>query len=329
MKKGVIEMDNDGYICRRGFLVSSTAAALSLAVPGFVSARVVKSKGTLKKKTPEKAYILWYSQTGHTARYGKLIAKCWEKKGIIVTAGNMKQVDLSKLAGYDLIAIGTPVHYLDVPQNIQDWLTGMPPISGIGVVAYTSFGGNGDGQHNAAVSILEALTNRGGIPLGMGTFGNMSAYPPTWSMGNEARTLKFRDKPDQTTYARVRALADDVLGNYGSGQGIEVQSETSFTGLFKGGISRGVAKVTIGRHEIDAQLCIQCETCVNRCPVGAIDLAIPRVDTGRCILCFGCLNNCPTGAHDMTTFGKKIYSFAELLKRHKITIEEPAELKVS
>jgi len=321
-------MAHDGYICRRGFLMSSTAAALSLALPGFASARVVKSKGVLKRKTPEKACVLWYSQTGHTARYGKLIAKCWEKQGITVTTGNMKQADPSKLAGYDLIAIGTPVHYLDCPQNVQDWLTGMPSIKGIGVVAYTSFGGNGDGQHNAAVSILESLTNRGGIPLGMGTFGNMSAYPPTWSMGNEARTLKFRDKPDQATYTRVRALAADVLGNYGNGRGIEVQSESSLTGLFKGGISRGVAKVTIGKHEIDAQLCIHCETCVNLCPVSAIDLAIPRVDTERCILCFGCLNNCPTGAHDMTTFGKKIYSFAELLKRHKITIEEPAELKV-
>ena len=309
--------------------MSSTAAALSLAVPGLASARVVKAKGALKKKAPEKACVLWYSQTGHTALYGKLVAKCWEKQGITVTAGNMNQADKSKLAGYDLIAIGTPVHYLDVPQNVQDWLTGIPSIGGIGVVAYTSFGGNGDGQHNAAVSILEALTNRGGIPLGMGTFGNMSAYPPTWSMGNEARTLKFRDKPDQATYARVRAMAADVLGHYGSGQGIEAQSETSFTGLFKGGISRGVAKVTIGRHEIDTKLCVHCETCVNRCPAGAIDLAIPRVDTGRCMLCFGCLNNCPTGAHDMTTFGKKIYSFAELLKRNKINIEEPVELKVS
>lgn len=307
--------------------MSTATAALSLAVPGFASTRVVNARGALKKKAAEKACVLWYSQTGHTARYGKLIAKCWEKQGISVTTGNIKRADRSKLACYDLIAIGTPVHYLDVPQNVQDWLMGVPPIKGIGVVSYTSFGGNGDGQHNAAVSILDALTNRGGIPLGMGTFGNMSAYPPTWSMGNEARTLKFRDKPDQATYACVRALAADVLGQYGRGHGIEAQGETSFTELFKGGISRGVAKMTIGKHEINTKLCIHCETCVNHCPVGAIDLATYRVNTGRCLLCFGCLNNCPTGAHDMTTFGKKIYSFAELLKRHNIIIEEPTELK--
>jgi ferredoxin/flavodoxin len=311
------------HIGRRGFLVGSTAVVLSLAVPGIASAGVVRATGALKKKTPQKACVLWYSQTGHTERYGKLIARSWEKEGLAVTAGNLKQADRSTLPDYDLIAIGTPVHYLDVPQNVQEWLAGLPSIDGTGVVAYTSFGGNGDGQHNAAVGILEALANRGGIPLGMDTFGNMSAYPPTWSMGNEARTLKFRDKPDRATYARVRALAADVLGRYGRGQGIEAQSEPSFMGLFKGGISRWVAKATIGRHEIDTKRCIRCGTCVNRCPVGAIDLALPRVDTERCILCFGCLNNCPTGAHDMTTFGKKIYSFAELLKRHDITIQEP------
>jgi len=60
--------------------------------------------------------------------------------------------------------------------------------------------------------------------------------------------------------------------------------------------------------------------------VGAIDLAVPRVDTRRCILCFGCLNNCPVGAHEMTVFGRKIYSFAELLRRNRITLLEPPEL---
>ena len=74
-------MDSEAYICRRGFLVGSTAVALSLAVPGCVSANVVKARGALKKKAPEKACVLWYSQTGHTERYGKLIARCWEKEG--------------------------------------------------------------------------------------------------------------------------------------------------------------------------------------------------------------------------------------------------------
>jgi ferredoxin len=310
-------------IDRREVLVGGIAAALLLALPGPARGRTVKAAGSLKNKKPQKGCVFWYSQTGHTARYGKLIARCWEKEGIEVASGEIKRADPSSLAGCDLVAIGTPVHYLDVPENVQAWLSRVPAIEGAGVVAFTSFGGNGDGQHNAAVAILDALAGRGGIPLAMGAFGNMSAYPPTWSMGNEERTLKFRDKPDRATYARVAALAADALSRYAGGQAITAQSEPSLMELFKGGFSRGLAKLTIGRHEIDAKRCIRCGTCVERCPVGAIDLAVPRVDTGRCLLCFGCLNNCPAGAQDMTVLGKKIYSFAELLKRHGITIMEP------
>jgi ferredoxin/flavodoxin len=316
-------MEREARVGRRGFLAGSAAAAVTLALPGPALARVVRPEGTLKTKAPRRACVLWYSQTGHTERYGKVMAKTWERQGLTVTAGDLKQADPSDLPGYDLIAIGTPVHYLDVPQNVLDWLAGLPPLTGAGVAAYVSFGGSGDGQHNAAVTILEALVRRGGIPLAMDTFGNMSAYPPTWSMGNEARTLKFRDKPDRETYSRVRALATAALERCGRGQGIEVESELSFGGLFKGAPSRWVAKAMIGRHEIDPKRCIRCGTCVRRCPVDAIDLALPRVDTDRCLLCFGCLNNCPAGAHDMTIFGRKITSFAELLGRHGIVIQEP------
>jgi ferredoxin/flavodoxin len=300
--------------------------ALALALPGPAAASTVRAQGPLKKQKPQKACVLWYSQTGHTKRYGMLMARCWEKEGLSVATGDLKQADPAALAGCDLIAVGTPVHYLEVPQNVQDWLARVPSIAGAGVVAFASFGGKGDGQHNAAVAILAALAERGGVPLGMGAFGNMSAYPPTWSMGNEARTLKFRDKPDQATYGRVRSLAAEALEHYGrGGQGITVHSERSFTEPFGGALMRGMAKLTIGRHDIDAKLCTRCGTCVDRCPAGAIDLAVPRVDTGRCLLCFGCLNNCPIGAHDMTTFGKRITSFAELLKRHGITLREPGD----
>ena len=314
-------------LSRRFFLVNGATVILTLTLPGLASARVIKSASVLKAAKPQKALVLWYSQTGHTERYGKLIARTWEKQGLTVDTTTLKQANRSRLAVYDLIAIGTPVHYLDIPQNVYDWLAGLPRLDGIGVASFVSFGGKGDGQRNAALGLLEAFVERGGIPLGMGTFGNMSAYPPTWSMGNEARTLKYRDKPDPATFAQVRQLAASVITQSESGRGIEAKSELEFSGLIKGKISREIAKATIGRHEIDEKLCIHCGACVQRCPVGAINLSIPHIDQKRCILCFGCLNNCPTGAHNMTVFGRKIYSFNELLRRHAVTLQEPPELK--
>jgi ferredoxin/flavodoxin len=317
-------MELPAALSRRGFLVLSGIAAGMLLTSRKASARVVKAGGSLAHAQPRKALVAWYSQTRHTERYATLISRVWAKQGLVVDTHPLLFGDMPDVAGYDLIMVGTPVHYMDVPKNVSDWLANIPSIAGVGVASFATYGGKGDGQHNAALSLLGDLTAKGGIPLGMDTFGNMSAYPPTWSMGNSARTLKFRSKPDETTYNQVRAFASAVLDQYGRGQGIEVKSEFSFMEPFKGGVSRWLAGLMLGKHAIDKSQCIHCGTCVKACPVNAIDIDTPRIDTRRCILCFGCINNCPTGAHKWSTFGKPIYGFSELLKRNGVTIMEPA-----
>lgn len=51
---------------------------------------------------------------------------------------------------------------------------------------------------------------------------------------------------------------------------------------------------------VDAKTCIGCETCVERCQVGAVTvdekLGVASVDLGRCIGCGNCVTSCPSGA---------------------------------
>lgn len=311
------------YLTRQRFLWFSGTALGSLFMPRSVAAQTVQPRGALRQAQPHKAMVLWYSQTGHTEGYAELIARTWAHAGLTVDTHRLRFGDKPDVSGYDLIVIGTPVHYLDVPKNVGDWLTQLAPITGVGVASFVSYGGQGDGQHNAALSLLSGLVEKGGVPLGMDYFGNMSTYPPTWSMGNTERILKYRHKPDQATYAQVHTFASSVLDQYGRGQGIVAKSRPSFMGLFKGDISRTLAKATLGKHTIDTSRCIHCGTCVKTCPAGAIDLGVPRIDTARCILCFGCVNNCPTGAHSMSVFGRPVYGFPEFLRRNGIKILPP------
>lgn len=310
-------------LSRRTFLWYGGVTVGSLLTPRHAYARVIRPRGGLRHSQPHRALVVWYSQTWHTERYARLIARVWKQRGLGVDTHRLRFGDKADVTGYDLIVIGTPVQYLDVPQNVNDWLGKIGPLEGVGVSSFVSYGGQGDGQHNAAFSLLAGMVDKGGVALGMAAFGNMSTYPPTWSMGNQARILKYRHKPDQATYAQVRAFATSVLDQYALGIGIEAQSHPSFMGLFKGEVSRTLSKATLGRHTIDRSRCIRCGTCVKTCPVGAINLDIPRIDTERCILCFGCVNNCPTGAHAMTVLGKPIYGFPEFLRRNGITILEP------
>ncbi|MGL4369931.1 MAG: EFR1 family ferrodoxin [Spirochaetota bacterium] len=279
----------------------------------------------MKTTQPKKAAVLWYSQTGHTERYGRLIAKLLSKKGMKVTASDYRDFDISTLSSYDLIIAGSPVFYFEVPENFRKWLAGIPGLEGIPAAAYSTFGGEGGNQYNTAFSLLEFFTAKGAVPTAIDMFGNMSAFAPTWSMGNTKRTLAYKDRPDEQTYNRVRAFTAKVIDAVKAGKAAEIEKETTIKELFKGGGSIAFTKILIGNHHIDKKTCIECGTCVRKCPVTAIDLEKGTVSS-VCIACIGCVNNCPAGAMKMNFMGKPVYGFKELLKRNNIVIKEPAEL---
>ena len=48
---------------------------------------------------------------------------------------------------------------------------------------------------------------------------------------------------------------------------------------------------------IDLEACVECEDCIENCPVDAIELADAiQVDRGKCLGCGVCAGNCPSDA---------------------------------
>ena len=84
-------------------------------------------------------------------------------------------------------------------------------------------------------------------------------------------------------------------------------------------------KLFISNHTIDGSKCIQCGTCLKKCPVGAIDLEKNHVNTDACIACLGCVNNCPASAVHMEFMGKKVYGYYDFLEGNHIQIHLPEE----
>ncbi len=279
------------------------------------------------KQNPQKALVLTYSQTGHTRLYGRLVAAVWKRAGLTVTSFDVRDFNVDTLPSFDLIMAGTPVFYYDVPSNVIRKLEAAPRLDGIPVAAFATFGGEGGNQHNTARALLRLFTDRGGVGVGIEKFGNMSSFSPYWSIGNEKRILKYRDRPNRETFRRVREFAEAVLMRAREGTSVTPGREFYALDFLKGGPGIAFTKLFVGRHRIDPDACTKCGVCQKGCPVGAIDLSTFSLDTKRCTACFGCVNNCPAGAVDMTYFGKKVYGFREFRKRHGIVIEKPDELK--
>ncbi|MBF0398488.1 MAG: EFR1 family ferrodoxin [Desulfobacterales bacterium] len=312
-------MDN-----RRTFIKKCVLGYTSITMVGWTSCSNAMQKHVpMKNKAPKKVLVLWFSQTGHTERIGRLIGHEWQKAGLSVEIGEYRDINKSSLSYYDIIAIGTPVNYMDVPINLKQWLNDIPRIDGVAIVAFVTFGGSGDGQHNTAYSLLELMADKGGVPVGIATFGNMSTFAPTWSLGNEKRTLSYKHLPNETTYKQVRKFSEEILRKISSGQPVKFEKEFGMETLMKIIPQIWFTKLMITNHIIDKNACIKCGTCIHKCPASAIDLEKQSVDDERCIACLGCINNCPANAVKMNFFGKPVYGFNEFLKRKQIKIVEP------
>ena len=278
----------------------------------------------ISNKNPKKGLVLWYSQTGHTARIGRLIQHAWQQRNLEVDATDYRSFDSNTIKNYDLIAIGSPVQYMDVPINLKTWVESIPIIEGIPVTAFVTYGGHGDGQHHTACDLLEHMASKGGVPIGISLFGHMSTFAPTWSsMGNSERILSFKDRPNNDTYQQALQFADLMLEKVSSGEVYVIDREFGMDALMRVLPQISLTKLLISDHRIHLETCIECGTCVDKCPMNATDLETGRIDTDSCIACLGCVNNCPVQAMRMKYMGKEVYGYKDFLKRNKIVFLEP------
>lgn len=299
-----------------------TIAASGMSADAFAG----RPQRPIVKTNPKRALVIWNSQTGHTRRIGRIIRHTWQKAGLAVTGSDYRNIAAETLNQYDLIAIGTPVHYADVPVNLRDWIKTLPRIEGASVAAFVTYGGNGNGQHNTACGLLERMAEIGAASAGMGLFSNMSTFAPTWSTGNVRRILAFRDRPNEKTYQQARTFAETLLIDVAQGRTFTIKRELGLDSLVGMLPQMAITKLMITNHHIDSDLCIRCGICIGSCPADAILLEPASVDAKRCIACIACVNNCPTQAMKMNFLGKPVYGFKEFLKRHQIEIVEPPEI---
>jgi ferredoxin/flavodoxin len=308
---------------RRDFIKKSVIVGASLCLPVSLTRESRAAYPDLKTRTPKKVLILWYSQTGQTRRYARLIGCILKGKDLTVDALDIQGIDKNILPDYDLIIIGTPVFYYDTPSNISEWLKTIPSIKGTPVASFVSFGGPEGNQHNASCHILKLLASKCGVPVGRDAFRNIATYPtPNWNSTNQ---ISGQHLPNAATFDQVRRFTADMLERITRGETISIGYEIAMREGLRALPLVWLNKKAISKHTVDAPKCIGCGTCVRKCPTKAINPFKQIVDRDKCLACFGCLNNCPADAVVMEYRGERLYGFPEYLKRNKITIMEPPE----
>jgi ferredoxin len=302
---------------RRTFLVNSSLSVIALSMPHSGCAR--KMQYSLQEpRKPKTAAVVWYSQTGNTERVGRKIADTLEAQGIRTVSAEYRHFNSVELSQVDLIIAGSPVYYYDVPGNFKQWLNKIPDITGKPVSCYVTFGGEGGNQYNTVRTLAGLFVEKGGVPVGLDTFGSMSTYAVTWSLGNRKRILKYSHLPDDTTFSQSEIFTHRCVDRAEKGEAVCIEKEFTFSEQVKGGLSIWASKLLTTNHSVNKDLCIRCMVCVDICPVGAIDPEMGRVDTSACVACLGCINNCPVDAVQMDYLGKKVYGLKTFKKMNGI-----------
>ncbi len=309
---------------RRDFLKKGLVLGAGFCLPLSMTRESRAEYPDMKTRDPKRAVVLWYSQTGHTRRYARLIGCTLQGKGLSVEVRDMQEFDRKLLPDYDLVVAGVPVYYYDVPSNIVEWLEGIPSIKGTLIAAYVSFGGPDGNQYNASSHLAKLLADKGGVPVGRDAFRNVATYPVTW---DSSKQKSGEHLPNEETFDQVRRFTAGFMEKIGRGETISVGYRLASRELLRIMPLIWMNKKGINLHAIDASKCIGCQTCVKKCPTKAINPTLKKVDQDKCLACFGCLNNCSAGAVMMEYTGKRLYGFPEYLKRNKITVREPAEFK--
>lgn len=250
-----------------------------------------------------------------------------EKRGIKVTSSDLRDYDKKRILDFDLIVIGSPVFYYDTPSHVKAWIRSLPDLKGTPVASYVTFGGPEGNQRNAACAILECLTEKQGVPIAINAFMNMGTYPPSWSGENVSENIwNNRYLPNEETYDSVRAYADRLIHLVEQRKSAEFHKKLTLRefSTFFGPI--WWTKRSVENHSVIKDKCIGCGTCVEKCPVDAIDPFRETVDLESCVLCFGCLNNCPAQAVNMEYNGKRLVGYREFMKSNNLRVMEPPEL---
>jgi flavodoxin/ferredoxin len=266
-----------------------------------------------------KTLIIQFSQTGFTRKVAEQI-----RDGIAEVTGqcdlkSLREVRPDSLAEYDLVGLGCPVFYYQEPFNVRDFMQGLPELKDR---QWFIFCTHGSVMGYTLVSMAEALKRKGILVVGYHhTYadGTLPFYPhPTLTTGH----------PDELDYEQARTFGREVAERSRRIAGGErnlvpepepvpaewVEAAAFFTPQF--------LEEAMPRLRIDMEKCIQCQECVENCPVDGIDVDAdpPRIQD-PCVYCWYCAKICPELAIE-TDWDMLVAMAPENYARYRKALEE-------
>lgn len=204
-------------------------------------------------------------------------------------AGPLDDMDI---ADYDLLGVGSPVHYYGASQPVMRFLRSLPRLDGRDAFTFTLYGTY---PGRTARELRIGLQERGATHLGAFSCHGAEHYVAYLRKGYQFSA----GHPNQAELAAAKAFGEQVARGSSI---VPLSAEDDVGWVYR--FERLLAAPALTRQvysrlfRVDRRRCTGCGACARRCPVGNITLDPDRrPHWGReCILCLYCEMICPEEA---------------------------------
>ena len=246
----------------------------------------------------KKCAVCFFSGTGNTRFVAERIARHLGNLNVSCEMFPIEDVLLKRRKfsreDFDTIGIGFPVHAMDAPGNVYDFLDKIA----LGRFDFFLFKSAGDPMYEGGsfLPIRRKLMTRGGRCI----YEDLFVLPPN---------VGYERPPEAIKHLAILAdrqaamMADDLINNV-------VYKQKDFfiapvLGIFANLEKQGCKKLSHKWQVSDA--CIHCGKCIRQCPTRNIKEVERQLTFGEaCIFCLRCTMNCPVRAIKAPLFGKLV-----------------------
>jgi ferredoxin len=233
--------------------------------------------------------LAYFSPTGTTRSIIQAVARG-------IDANSAEQIDLTRpdvrkmqlqTSKSDLLVVAVPVYIGRVPALLTEWLQAIKADRTL-VVCIVVYGNRA--YDDALIELKNILIERGCIPIACAAYIGEHSY-------SSAETPIAAARPDVNDLKHAELFGRKINEKRLSISSVDYISDINIPGSFP---YRGDNKLWIVDFISVSDDCIQCGTCSELCPVGAIDPEESNlIDKEKCITCCACIKNCPQNARSM------------------------------
>ena len=276
----------------------------------------------MTQDTQRTALVLYHSNTGNTATLAKEAVQALEARGWLVNQLPLERAQKMLPEGQpDLVLVGTPIHFWQVPVPAVEMLRKLPDFQGAGAFVFLTYGTVFDG--NAPYQLAQEVEKKGARVLG----GASVLSPHNFKMNAKQRLGDLfeefgKGQPDAKVLTDFRAAVDSVAAKVENGvDGFDLKALRSPKPVLT--FLDGLLPVSVQRNALPKvawveESCTGCGNCIKNCTTGSISSVNGKIVTNHktCFRCYQCLWTCKSQSRtvDLTSMANVLRGLKKVVK---------------